>query len=118
MSNIVLPLLLCIGGTQGIFSSHHHNTVNNIPATRWRVPGPFPFQDPSLPWNQRVDDLVGRLTLDELVNQTISIYSTPTYGIPRLGVNSYVWIAECLRGEVGFYSTAFPQALGLAAAFR
>ena len=30
----------------------------------------YPFQDPSLPWDQRVDDLVGRLTLDEIAKQT------------------------------------------------
>ena len=30
----------------------------------------YPFQDPSLPWDQRVDDLVGRLTIDEIAKQT------------------------------------------------
>lgn len=78
----------------------------------------YPFLDPSLPWDDRVDDLVGRLTLDELVNQTITLYSIPTFGVPRLGVRSYVWITECLRGVGGTYGTAFPQALGLAAMFR
>ena len=30
----------------------------------------YPFCDPSLPIDQRAEDLVGRLTLEELINQT------------------------------------------------
>ena len=30
----------------------------------------YPFLDPSLPWDKRVDDLVGRLTVDEIAKQT------------------------------------------------
>lgn len=29
----------------------------------------YPFQDPTLPWDTRVQDLVGRLTVDEIVAQ-------------------------------------------------
>lgn len=29
----------------------------------------YPFRDPTLPWEQRLDDLIGRLTLGELVLQ-------------------------------------------------
>ena len=69
-----------------------------------------------VPWNDRVGDLVGRLTLEEMVNQTMS--SSLTAGIDRLGIKPYEWGTECLRGHVGQYATAFPQSLGLAATFR
>lgn len=29
----------------------------------------FPFKDPTLPWEERLDDLVNRLTLEEMVLQ-------------------------------------------------
>ena len=74
----------------------------------------YRFLDPNLPWNDRVDDLVGRLTLEEMVNQTM----TGINGIDRLGIKPYVWSTECLSGHVGQFATAFPQSLGLAATFR
>ncbi len=36
----------------------------------------------------------------------------------RLGIKPYVWQTECLRGQVHSNTTAFPQALGLAASWR
>ena len=80
--------------------------------------GSFPFQDPTLPWDQRVDDLVGRLTLEEIVPQTEAVYGGQTPEIPRLNIKPYIWITECLHGQVDSNTTAFPQAIGLAASFR
>ena len=74
----------------------------------------YPFQDPTLPIKERTDDLLSRLTLDEVQKQTQS--GAP--GIPRLGIEPYWYTTECLRGQKRFNSTAFPQALGLAASFR
>lgn len=44
----------------------------------------------------------------------------PAPPVPRLGIAPYNWNTECLRGdaEAPGWATAFPQALGLAAAFR
>lgn len=78
----------------------------------------YRFMDPNLPWNDRVDDLLGRLTLEEMVSQTMTVGSPGTPGIDRLGIKPYVWSTECLRGHVDQYATAFPQSLGLAATFR
>ena len=78
----------------------------------------YRFLDPDLPWNDRVDDLVGRLTLEEMVSQTMTVGSPGAPGIDRLGIKPYVWSTECLRGHVDQYATAFPQSLGLAATFR
>jgi len=77
----------------------------------------YPFQDPKLPWNDRVDDLVNRLTLEELVNNSLAIYPLKPPSVDRLGVNSYQFITECLRGYTDRNATAFPQSLGLAATF-
>jgi beta-glucosidase-like glycosyl hydrolase len=80
--------------------------------------GAFPFQDPSLPWDQRVDDLVSRLTLEDIVPQTEAMYGGQTPAIPALNILPYVWISECLHGDADTHGTAFPQSIGLAATFR
>ena len=77
---------------------------------------PYPFMDPGVPLDQRVDDLVSRLTLEEIVPQSIASDSTPA--IARLGIKPYVWSTECIRGQVGTNTTAFPQSIGLAASFE
>ncbi|KAI8783286.1 beta-D-xylosidase 2 isoform X1 [Biomphalaria glabrata] len=83
----------------------------------------YPFQNTSLPWDDRVNDLVSRLTLDEIQLQMARGGTGPGGGpapaIPRLGIGPYVWNTECLRGDVSApgTATAFPQAIGLAATF-
>ena len=68
----------------------------------------FPFRDPSLSEEQRVSDLVSRLTLKEKADQLL--YTAPA--IPRLGIPSYNWWNEALHGvaRAGF-ATVFPQSL-------
>ncbi len=76
---------------------------------------PLPYMDPSLPIQQRVDDLVGRMTLDEKAAQMIN--TAPS--IPRLGIPAYDWWNEGLHGVArSGYATLFPQAIGNAATFR
>jgi beta-glucosidase len=63
---------------------------------------------------QRVDDLVSRMTLEEKVSQMA--HSAPA--IPRLGIPAYNWWSEGLHGAAREgYATVFPQAIGLAATF-
>ena len=78
----------------------------------------YPFQDPKLPWATRVDDLVRRLTLEEIVQFSVEDVHVPAPSCPRLGIKPYRMNSECLRGIVGQNTTAWPQALGLAASFR
>ncbi len=71
-----------------------------------------PYKDPALPLERRVDDLIGRMTLEEKVAQ-MRDHATP---IPRLGIPKYDWWNEGLHG-VAFagYATNFPQVIGMAA---
>ncbi|KAA6326352.1 Beta-glucosidase, partial [termite gut metagenome] len=76
----------------------------------------YPFRDTKLPIDQRVQDLISRLTLEEKVSQMLN--STPA--IERLGIPPYDWWNECLHGvgRVNEYKvTVFPQAIGMAAAW-
>jgi len=74
----------------------------------------MPFQDPSLPIDRRVADLISRMTLEEKIAQMV--HESPA--IERLGVPPYNWWNECLHGVArGGAATVFPQAIGLAATF-
>ncbi|XP_067675245.1 uncharacterized protein [Haliotis asinina] len=86
------------------------------------VLGDYPFRNTSLAWEDRVNDLVGRLTLDEIKLQMTRGGAGPQAGpapaIPRLDIKPYSWNTECLRGDVGAgEATSFPQAIGLGASF-
>jgi beta-glucosidase len=72
----------------------------------------FPFQNPDLPVEQRVDDLVSRMTLEEKTSQMMN----GSDAIPRLGIPKYDWWSEGLHGIArSGYATVFPQAVGMAA---
>ena len=73
-----------------------------------------PFRNPALPTEDRVNDLVSRLTLEEKVSQMVHTAAA----IPRLGIPQYNWWSEGLHGAAREgYATVFPQAIGLAATF-
>jgi beta-glucosidase len=72
-----------------------------------------PYLDPSLPLEQRVDDLVGRMTLEEKVSQVVHRAAA----IPRLKVPEYNWWSEALHGVASGTATVFPEPIGLAATF-
>ena len=70
------------------------------------------YLDASLPLEQRVDDLVSRMTLEEKVLQMQ--HTAPA--IPRLGIPAYDWWNEALHGVArSGYATVFPQAIGMTA---
>src|SRR5215471_19060578 len=72
----------------------------------------LPYQDPSRPTEQRVNDLVSRMTLPEKVSQMMN----GATGVDRLGIPEYEWWNEALHGVArAGYATVFPQAIGLAA---
>ncbi len=76
-----------------------------------QTPGRLPYQDSTLPVEQRVDDLVSRMTLEEKTSEMINTSAA----IPRLGVPAYDWWSEGLHGVArSGYATMFPQAIGMA----
>ena len=71
----------------------------------------FPFHNPSLHLDQRVNDLVSRMTLQEKADQLL--YTAPA--IPRLGVPEYNWWNEALHGVArAGNATVFPQSITIA----
>ena len=84
----------------------------SFPSHGQQAPSNAPYLNPALAVDQRVDDLIGRMTLEEKVAQ-MRDHATP---IPRLGVPKYDWWNEGLHG-VAFagYATNFPQVIGMAA---
>jgi len=74
----------------------------------------FPFQNDELSIDERVNDLVSRMTLDEKISQMVN--DAPA--IDRLGVPRYNWWSEGLHGVArAGLATVFPQAIGLAASW-
>ncbi|RJP61805.1 MAG: glucan 1,4-alpha-glucosidase [Ignavibacteriales bacterium] len=70
------------------------------------------YKNPNLSIEERVNDLVSRLTLEEKVSQMV--YNSPA--IERLGIPAYNWWNEALHGVArNGIATVFPQAIGLAA---
>lgn len=74
----------------------------------------LPYQDTSLSPEERAEDLVNRLTLEE----KISLMQNNSPAIPRLGIKQYNWWNEVLHGvgRAGL-ATVFPQSIGMAASF-
>ncbi len=72
------------------------------------------FKNPNLPIEQRVDDLVSRMTIDEKISQLMD--SSPA--IERLGIPEYNWWNESLHGVArAGYATVFPQSISIASSW-
>ncbi len=80
----------------------------NLPAQQ------FPFMNPALSVDERVEDLLGRLTLEEKTR----LMRNGSPGIPRLGIPAFDWWSEALHG-VGRngIATVFPSCIGMSCSF-
>jgi len=88
------------------FSSKNDNDTKPV--------APPAYTNTSLPFEQRVDDLIGRMTLEEKASQ-LGNWSRP---ILRLGIPGYNWWNEALHGVArNGVATVFPQAIALGATF-
>jgi len=71
------------------------------------------YLNPALPIEQRVDDLISRMTLEEKASQLVN----QARAIQRLQVSAYDWWSEALHGVAVNGTTEFPEPIGLAATF-
>lgn len=71
----------------------------------------YPFRNPELSIEERVNNLVSLMTLKEKADQLV--YTAPA--IPRLGIPAYNWWNEALHGVArSGYATVFPQSITIA----
>ncbi len=84
------------------------------PLLAQQAPADAPYLNPNLPVEQRVNDLISRMTLEEKAGQLG--HTAPA--ILRLRVPEYNWWNEGLHGVArAGVATVFPQAIGMAATF-
>ena len=73
----------------------------------------YPWQNPALTTEQRVENLLSMLTPEEKVG----LMMNKSVSIDRLGIPSYNWWSEACHGVRQGGYTVFPQPIGMAAAF-
>jgi len=80
------------------------------------TPGqPAIYLDPAFPIDERVDDLISRMTIEEKISQM----GSEAAAIGRLGIPQYNWWNEALHGVArAGIATVFPQAIGLASTWN
>lgn len=72
----------------------------------------YPFQNPKIPVEQRIENLLGLLTVDEKIGMMMD----NSKAVPRLEIPAYGWWNEALHGVArAGTATVFPQAIGMAA---
>ncbi len=72
------------------------------------------FRDHTLPIEKRIDDLIGKLTLEEKIG--FLMHDNPA--VDRLGIKPYSWWGEAGHGvSRNGKASVFPQSIGLAATF-
>ena len=74
----------------------------------------YPFQNASLPVDDRVENLLQLLTPEEKVG----LMMNKSISIDRLGIPSYNWWSEACHGVRQGGYTVYPQPIGMAAAFN
>ena len=74
----------------------------------------YAWQNPQLPRDERVENLLGMLTPDEKVG----LMMNKSVSVDRLGIPSYNWWSEACHGVRQGGYTVYPQPIGLAAAFN
>jgi beta-glucosidase len=90
------------------------------PATAAKPAAVLPYKDTSLPFDKRVADLVGRLTLEEKASEVLMAIRSGAESpeVQRLGIPPVNWWSEAIHGVSRAGSaTVFPQAIAMAASW-
>jgi len=96
----------------GVAASNLADTPDPQASVIPTITDPPIYGDPSKPLDQRIDDLIRRMSLSEKVHQLIN----GAVGIDRLNLPTYDYWSEALHGVANEgKATVFPQAIGLAA---
>jgi beta-glucosidase len=74
----------------------------------------YPFQNPKLSYEERVENLISLLTPEEKVG----LMMNKSASVDRLGIPSYNWWSEACHGVRQSDYTVYPQPIGMAAAFN
>ena len=74
----------------------------------------YPYQNPKLSYQERVENLISLLTPEEKVG----LMMNKSISIDRLGIPSYNWWSEACHGVRQGGYTVYPQPIGMAAAFN
>ena len=73
-----------------------------------------PYKNPDLSPEQRAEDLLGRLTLEEKVR----LMQNESFPVERLGIAHYDWWNEALHGVArAGIARVFPITMGMASSF-
>ncbi len=116
MRKTIFPTILIILSILVISSCNNksENPSENVNIGSENSYDSLPFYNPSLSIDERVQDLISRLTLEEKISQMMN--GTPA--IERLHIPPYDYWNEALHGVGrGCAATVFPQAIGLGATF-
>ena len=116
MKKIIIWALILVFCGVGLLLTRKTITGSIIPVCRsvWAQTQHFPFQDTTLSVDERVEDLLSRLTLED----KLSMMQHRNPAIPSLGLPAYSWWNEALHG-VGRngQATVWPMPIALAATF-
>jgi len=74
----------------------------------------YPFRNPDLSIDERIDNLMSLLTVEEKVG----LMMNKNISVDRLGIPSYNWWSEACHGVRQDGYTVYPQPIGMAAAFN
>ena len=72
------------------------------------------WKDPNAPVNDRVKDLLSKMTLEEKISQC----SSDIPAIDRLGIPAYTWYGEALHGAIAWNCTSSPQNIAMGATWK
>jgi beta-glucosidase len=106
-----LKAALTVTGGFVLAGCSRDNPIDTVPGST----SDLPYLDPTRTIEERVNDLVGRMTVEEKVSQM----GSEAPAIERLGIPQYNWWNEALHGVArAGIATVFPQVIGLASTWN